>query len=84
MILAAMLLGFAEPLGALLAWGIFGNDSDPLALGIAFGVVGGIMINIGLKELLPVAFKYDPCDQLTTKCFVGTAYSIAFRSDFFD
>lgn len=74
----SVLTGFAEPLGALLAWAILGNNANPLSLGIAFGLVCGIMTNIALKELLPSAFKYDPCNQVTTRSFVGGMFIVAF------
>jgi ZIP family zinc transporter len=44
------------------------------AYGALFGIVGGMMIYISLKELLPTAHKYDPHDQyVTDSMFAGMA-----------
>ena len=32
------------------------------------------MTNIALKELLPASFKYDPCNQVTTKGLLGQLF----------
>ena len=45
-----------------------------LAYGVLFGIVGGMMVYISLKELIPMALKYDPKDRVTMNCcFVGMA-----------
>lgn len=51
--------GLTEPLGALMGWLILYNPSQ-LAFGIVFGIVGGMMVCISLKELVPTALRYDP------------------------
>lgn len=63
--LYSMLSGFAEPLGAgiaYLALRIFigGNEGvfPPQMIGILFGVVAGIMVYISLDELLPTSRAY--------------------------
>lgn len=66
-ILWAFLSGVAEPLGGLLGYGVLraGQMSD-LVFGILFGLVGGMMVYISLKELIPTALKFDKKDKVTT------------------
>eukprot|EP00894_Picocystis_sp_ML_P001275 jgi/Pico_ML_1/51792/g2639.t1 len=58
--------GMAEPLGGLLGWLILSlADESPLALGIMFGLVGGMMVYISIQELFVTALAYDPKNKLT-------------------
>ena len=50
--------GLAEPLGALLGYGLLRSVMTPLALGVIFASVGGVMVYISLDELLPAARRY--------------------------
>ena len=67
--------GVSEPIGGLFGYLIlYGNAMSEVAYGALFGVVGGMMVYISLKELLPTALKYDPHDEYVTNCmFVGMA-----------
>ena len=47
--------GLAEPLGALIGYLILAPVLGEVAMGVAFGMVGGIMVFISLDELLPTA-----------------------------
>ncbi|MDO4927604.1 MAG: zinc transporter ZupT [Corynebacterium sp.] len=47
--------GLAEPLGAVLGYLLLMSVLGPLALGIAFVAVAGIMVFISIDELLPTA-----------------------------
>ena len=38
----------------------------PVAYGIVFGLVGGMMTFISVHELLPTAFRYDPANKVTS------------------
>lgn len=51
----AALTGFAEPLGALIGYLLLLPVMGPSAMGVAFGMVAGIMVFISLDELLPTA-----------------------------
>ena len=53
----ATLSGLAEPLGALVGFLLLMPLMGPLALGIIFPVVAGIMVFISLDELLPAAIS---------------------------
>ena len=67
--------GVSEPIGGLFGYLVlYGNAMSDVAYGALFGVVGGMMVYISLKELLPTALKYDPHDQHVTNCmFAGMA-----------
>lgn len=54
----SILSGFAEPLGAVVAYLILMPFLNELILGIVFATVAGIMVFISLDELLPGAQKY--------------------------
>lgn len=51
----ALLSGLAEPAGALIGFLLFMPLLGPVALGIAFAAVAGVMVFICLDELLPTA-----------------------------
>lgn len=50
--------GLAEPVGALIAWGLLMPFLSPVVMGCVFAVVAGIMVFISLDELLPAAEEY--------------------------
>jgi len=35
-----------------------------------FALVAGMMVYIAIKELLPMALRYDPTDAVTTNCCI--------------
>ena len=68
----ATLAGMSEPIGALLAWGVFANNNSATANGASFGIVAGIMVAICFKEMIPAALSFDPTNKVTTHAiFVG-------------
>ena len=56
--------------GALLGWLIFQYLFGPLAYGIAFGIIAGMMVYISLKELLPTAHKFDKTNGIIVAVFL--------------
>ena len=57
--------GMSEPLGALIGYLVlYGNTS--LSFAIVFALVAGMMVYIAIKELIPMALRYDPKDRVTT------------------
>eukprot|EP00946_MAST-07B_sp_MAST-7B-sp1_P001961 g1961.t1 len=62
----ALLSGISEPVGALLGYLVLMNRMGPMAFGIVFGFVGGMMVYICIHELIPTAHRYDPDDKVTT------------------
>jgi len=69
----SLVSGISEPIGGLFGYLIlYGNAMSDVAYGALFGVVGGMMVYISLKELMPTALKYDPEDKYVTNgMFVG-------------
>ena len=62
----ALLSGISEPIGALLGYLVLKDHMGPMAYGLVFGFVGGMMVYICLHELIPTAHRYDPKDTVTT------------------
>ena len=62
----ALLSGISEPIGALLGYLVLKDRMGPMAYGVVFGFVGGMMVYICLHELIPTAHRYDPNDSVTT------------------
>mmetsp|Transcript_12501 Transcript_12501/g.33733 ORF Transcript_12501/g.33733 Transcript_12501/m.33733 type:complete len:413 (+) Transcript_12501:119-1357(+) len=65
----ATLSGLTELVGAFLGWVVLRSVFTPVAYGVLFGVVAGMMVYISLKELLPAAHRYDPQDSVSTFFF---------------
>lgn len=69
-----VLSGLSEPVAALLGWAILANHFTEDIYAIMFGIVGGMMVIISLKELIPTAHRYDPQDTVVTySAIVGMA-----------
>lgn len=56
--------------GALLGWLILQRLFGPLVYGISFGVIAGMMIYISLKEILPMAHKFDSTKGILVTIFL--------------
>lgn len=56
--LYSLFSGLAEPVGALVGWGLLRPFMSPAVFGVLFAAVGGIMVFISLDQLLPAAEKY--------------------------
>jgi ZIP family zinc transporter len=74
----------AEPIGALIGWGIVrssrgaaGSGGQALVYGLMFGGVAGIMTFLSVHELLPAALRNDPRDRVATMSFILGAAVIA-------
>lgn len=50
--------GLAEPVGALVGYGLFYKYFNDITFGLLFASVAGIMVFISIDELLPTAEKY--------------------------
>lgn len=62
----ACISGISEPIGALLGWLVLANTMSDDLYAVLFGLVGGMMVIISMKELLPTAHRYDPEDTVVT------------------
>jgi len=71
----AALSGVSEIVGAGLGWGVLYNVDDmDYAYGALFGIVGGMMVHISIKDLFPTALRYDKTGWVTvTFFFIGMA-----------
>lgn len=66
----ALLSGASEFIAALLGWAVLANSFSENAYAILFGLVGGMMIMISMKELLPTAHIYDKDDTVVSYSFI--------------
>jgi len=66
----ALLSGLSEPFAALLGWLVLANVFSPTAFAVLFGLTGGMMVIISVKELLPTAHRYDEQDTVVTYSFI--------------
>jgi len=65
----AFLSGLAEPIGAGLGWLVLREVIGPLVYALLFGVIGGVMVHISIRKLLPTAMKYDPENKVSSYGF---------------
>ena len=75
--------GLTEPFGALMGYFILKDSFGPMAYGVVFGMVGGMMVFIVLHELLPTARPYDPHDKVVTLFFIVGLALMAFSLTLF-
>ena len=54
----ALLSGISEPVAAVLGYLVLMNVVGPVAYGVLFGLVAGMMVYICLRELIPTAHRY--------------------------
>lgn len=73
----ACISGISEPIGALLGWIVLANTMTDDLYAILFGLVGGMMVIISAKELLPTAHRYDPEDTVVTYSLIAGMVIIA-------
>lgn len=74
----ACLSGASEPIAALLGWAILANSFGDTLYAVLFGMVGGMMVIISVRELLPTAYRYDTEDCVVTYSFIGGMMVMAF------
>lgn len=73
----SFLSGFAEPLGAIVAWLILMPFITPALISCIMAVVAGIMIYIALDELLPATHYYGENHIALYGLFIGMAIMAA-------
>lgn len=57
-VLACLISGLAEPLGAILGYVALKPFLSPAIFGWVFGIIAGVMVFLSLDELLPAAKRY--------------------------
>lgn len=58
-VLACLISGLAEPLGAVLGYVFLKPFLSPAVFGAVFGIIAGVMVFLALDELLPAAKRYS-------------------------
>lgn len=58
-LVASLVSGFAEPLGAALGYFILAPYMSHTIYGMVFGIIGGVMVYLALDELLPTAKRFS-------------------------
>lgn len=72
-ILATVISGFAEPLGALLGGTLLGNASDEM-IGIALAFAAGVMTYITADELIPIAHEHGHKHAVSIGILLGMIF----------
>lgn len=57
-VIAALLSGLAEPVGAIIGYSILAPFMSHQVFGAVFGIIAGVMVFLALDELLPAAKRY--------------------------
>ena len=85
----SLVSGVFEPIGGLIGYALLTASrgggaagaaglASPLAFGVVFAIVAGMMVYLSVRELLPTALRYDPSDRFATLgFFVGSAVMAA-------
>lgn len=59
--------GFSAFIGAVIGYlALRGHFSD-FVFGMVFAIICGMMVTVSMRELLPVARRYDPMDSVVSK-----------------
>lgn len=73
---AAFASGLAEPIGALLAWGLLHGVLGPAFLNGMTVLIGGIMTWVGVAQLLPSGWAFGKAGSTSFGFGVGTAFML--------
>ena len=69
----SFLSGLAEPIGGLIGFVLFRSLPNPIAFGLVFAGLAGVMVYVSLDELLPAARDYGEQDLAITSLVAGMA-----------
>ena len=69
--LFVLIAGLSEILGAMLCYLFLSNIVNNFFIGIIFAIISGMMINISISELLPVAFIYKKKSIIILGVIIG-------------
>ena len=72
-ILIAFATGLTEPIGALFALLILGSILTPVMVGLSLAFVGGIMVVVSFKELIPQALAQNRKQFMIVGILFGSA-----------
>lgn len=68
---ACFISGMAEPLGALIGYGLLAPFLNDAVFGAVFGMIAGVMVFLSLDELLPAAKKYAQGHEIVYGLILG-------------
>ena len=69
--LYTLIAGLAEPIGAILAYIIFGPSMNELLLGILFILTAGFMITLAIDHLIPKSLQYQDKKSVIIGILIG-------------
>lgn len=72
-VLASLVSGLAEPVGALAGYLVLAPFLSPSVFGAVFGVIAGAMVFLSLDELLPAARRYSDGHETVYGMVIGMA-----------
>jgi ZIP family zinc transporter len=72
-VLATLVSGLAEPLGAIIGYVLLAGVLTPFVFGAVFAVIAGAMVFLALDELLPAARTYSKGHETVYGMLVGMA-----------
>jgi len=82
--LAGLISGFGQPLGALVAYGVFQtNQPDNAGLGFTFGFTAGLLMSIAVIGLFPFGVALDPDNKVVGWSVMAGAMVILFSISMF-
>jgi len=50
---------------------ILSNNISSTAIAILFGLVGGLMVHMSVRKLMPAALRYDPHDRVSSALVIA-------------
>ena len=74
--MVVLISGCSEILGAIICYLFLQHFINDFLIGCVFALIGGIMVNISLTELLPEAFKYQNRKLLFLGLLIGSLVMI--------
>lgn len=72
-VLASAASGLTEPMGAVAAYFLLLHWFGEAVFGFLFAAIGGIMVYISVKQLLPAAYRYGEHGNVMKGLFAGMA-----------
>lgn len=62
--------GVSEAFAAILGWLVLATTMTDTVYAVVFGMAGGTMLMISMKELIPTAYRYDPEDTVVSSSVI--------------
>lgn len=75
-IVYTMISALSEPLGAIITYLFLQKYINNTIMGFLFAIIAGIMMHIGVYELLPSAKKYNQKKRMILCFLIGTLFML--------